>query len=319
MGLFGRREPSPEPIREEPPRKHGLFSSSSRHEPTSTRTSTSSHHRHSRGSASSYDRRHSRSSSRSPSRRTSNGGGFLSRLGGNRNEHDPAVLEARERVHDAERAEREADRALEEARLSVREAREHVKRLEVEAKEDSRRAKVKQTQAKEMSKMGRSLGRSVADTGYWCFAIGTANNFCGHAAVFDRELDRQKTISGALVRYKGKVQAETYRMPVDTTVPKRGGGCQPIVSTNSGVFVLHELFVDNGLVLIFESPHRFLYSLLPLLTFTEFRTQAQRIIQKFLSTPEKFVSNSCIRQIFTTIRLGIDKNTQPPEAQDPGK
>ncbi|KLP06124.1 uncharacterized protein Y057_3119 [Fusarium fujikuroi] len=68
-------------------------------------------------------------------------------------------LEARERVQDAERAEREADRALEEARLSVREAREHVKRLEVEAKEDSRRAKVKQMEAKEMSKMGRSLGR----------------------------------------------------------------------------------------------------------------------------------------------------------------
>ncbi|KLO81146.1 uncharacterized protein LW93_4719 [Fusarium fujikuroi] len=66
---------------------------------------------------------------------------------------------ARERVQDAERAEREADRALEEARLSVREAREHVKRLEVEAKEDSRRAKVKQMEAKEMSKMGRSLGR----------------------------------------------------------------------------------------------------------------------------------------------------------------
>jgi hypothetical protein len=41
----------------------------------------------------------------------------------------------------------------------VRDAREHVKRLEVEAKEDSRRAKMKQTQAKEMSKMGRSLGR----------------------------------------------------------------------------------------------------------------------------------------------------------------
>ncbi|KAM0233115.1 hypothetical protein ACHAP5_010504 [Fusarium lateritium] len=153
MPLFGRREPSPEPIREEPPRKHGLFGS--RHEPAPV---THSSTRHSRGSSSSHART-STSSSRSPDRRRSTGGGFMSRLGGGRKDLDPAVLEARERVQNAEMAERQADRALEEARLSVREAREHVKRLELEAKEDSRRAKMKQTQAKEISKTGRSLGR----------------------------------------------------------------------------------------------------------------------------------------------------------------
>ncbi|KAK2683931.1 hypothetical protein RAB80_001877 [Fusarium oxysporum f. sp. vasinfectum] len=159
MGLFGRREPSPEPIREEPPRKHGLFSSSS---PPRAHLRTNIHILPPpplpRFSLILRPSTLPLIIPAPPSRRNSNGG-FLSRLGGNRNEHDPAVLEARARVQDAERAEREADRALEEARLSVREAREHVKRLEVEAKEDSRRAKVKETQAKEMSKMGRSLGR----------------------------------------------------------------------------------------------------------------------------------------------------------------
>ena len=159
MPLFGRREPSPEPIREEP-RKHGLFSSKSKHEPAPVHASGSSrHNRHSRGSSSSYDHRYSSSSSRSPDRRRSGGGGFLSKFGGNRNQDDPAVLDARDRLHSAEMAEREADRALEEARISAREAREQVKRLEIESKEDSRRAKMKESQAKEMSKMGRKIGR----------------------------------------------------------------------------------------------------------------------------------------------------------------
>lgn len=59
----------------------------------------------------------------------------------------------------AETAEREADRALLAARGSVREAREHVRRLELEAEEEARRAKIKQSQARDISKRGKQLGR----------------------------------------------------------------------------------------------------------------------------------------------------------------
>ena len=50
--------------------------------------------------------------------------------------NDPSVVAARQRVSDAEAAEREADRALMQARIAVREAREHVERLEREALEE---------------------------------------------------------------------------------------------------------------------------------------------------------------------------------------
>lgn len=45
-------------------------------------------------------------------------------------------MQARERVLQAENAEREADRALFAAKAAVREARDHVKRLEREAAEE---------------------------------------------------------------------------------------------------------------------------------------------------------------------------------------
>jgi vacuolar-type H+-ATPase subunit H len=72
---------------------------------------------------------------------------------------DPSIVQARERVMNAETAEREADRALESARIRVREAREEVRRLELEAKEEARRAKIKQYHAREVSKRGKQLGR----------------------------------------------------------------------------------------------------------------------------------------------------------------
>ena len=50
--------------------------------------------------------------------------------------NDPSVVAARQRVSDAEAAEREADRALMQARAAVRDARDHVKRLEQEALEE---------------------------------------------------------------------------------------------------------------------------------------------------------------------------------------
>lgn len=78
---------------------------------------------------------------------------------GNDNDMDPSILQARERVTNAEAAERDADHALETARQSVREAHEHVRRLELEAKEEARLAKIKQHHAREVSKRGKQLGR----------------------------------------------------------------------------------------------------------------------------------------------------------------
>jgi len=57
--------------------------------------------------------------------------GFL-----HRNQQDPSIIAAKERVSRAEVAEREADKALNHARASVREAREVIKRLEREAAEE---------------------------------------------------------------------------------------------------------------------------------------------------------------------------------------
>lgn len=145
-GLFSRHaEPAHQPVQpayEEPPRKHGLFGS--RHQ--------------SPGRAPSAATRSTRSSSlsSSPDRTGRRSGGLLHR---NRDEMDPSIIEARERVMGAEHAEREADRALMAARASTREAREHVRRLELEAKEDARLAKIKQHHAKEVSKRGKQLGR----------------------------------------------------------------------------------------------------------------------------------------------------------------
>lgn len=53
-----------------------------------------------------------------------------------RNQEDPSIVDARQRVASAEAAEREADRALVQARTAVRDAREHVKRIEMEAAEE---------------------------------------------------------------------------------------------------------------------------------------------------------------------------------------
>lgn len=175
-GFFSRREPSretvPEPVYEETPKKHGLFQ---RRDPspsptTSTRStgrrtslsSVSTYHTagHNEGGGLGLFRRGT-DASLSTQRR-----GMLRRSFGNGNgngnvnhEDDPSVLDARQRVQNAEAMEREADRALEEARASVRDAREQVKRLEVEAREEARRAKIKQHQVREVSKLGKALGR----------------------------------------------------------------------------------------------------------------------------------------------------------------
>ncbi|MCJ1306730.1 hypothetical protein MMC25_000373 [Agyrium rufum] len=80
--------------------------------------------------------------------------GFL-----HRNTEDSSITAARERIVQAEQAERNADRALMEARAAVKAAREHCRRLELEAAEEARLAKIKQKEAKNMTKKTRTLGR----------------------------------------------------------------------------------------------------------------------------------------------------------------
>ncbi|KAI1181207.1 hypothetical protein F4777DRAFT_573278 [Nemania sp. FL0916] len=152
MPFFSHRRPEDEVVEEPAPlpeKKHSLFSSRNRtpSPPVSqARSSISSNSRHSDATS-------------NPSRHRS----VLSRTFGHGNSSnpdiDPSILQARERVMNAENAEREADRALDAARLRVREARAEVKRLELEAAEEARRAKIKQYHAKEVSKRGKQLGR----------------------------------------------------------------------------------------------------------------------------------------------------------------
>ncbi|KAI1806900.1 hypothetical protein F4811DRAFT_508573 [Daldinia bambusicola] len=152
MPLFSSRRPEedvveePVPERTEKRHSHGLFGSRHRSpSPATTRSSTTNSSRHSDAS--------------SPSRHRS----VLSRTFGHGNttnpDIDPSIVQARERVMQAESAERDADRALESARVRVREARAEVKRLELEAAEEARRAKIKQYHAREVSKRGKQLGR----------------------------------------------------------------------------------------------------------------------------------------------------------------
>ncbi|KAI8961777.1 hypothetical protein F5Y11DRAFT_324849 [Daldinia sp. FL1419] len=153
MPLFSSRRPEeevvdePVPERTEKRHSHSLFGSRHRSpSPASVgRSSTTNSARHSEGS--------------SPSRHRS----VLQRTFGHGNttnpDIDPSIVQARERVMQAEAAERDADRALESARIRVREARAEVKRLELEAAEEARRAKIKQYHAREVSKRGKQLGR----------------------------------------------------------------------------------------------------------------------------------------------------------------
>ncbi|KAK3290282.1 uncharacterized protein B0H64DRAFT_61977 [Chaetomium fimeti] len=173
MGLFSRHAepahepaPQPQPTYEEPPRRHGLFGSK-HHSPTHAPTNAT-HSTRSSTTTSSPDRstggifRRSTDASHNPSgHQRGSGNGLLHRTfgNGNREEMDPSIVHARERVMGAEAAEMEADRALIAARESVREAREHVRMLELEAKEEARRAKIKEHHAKEFSKRGKMLGR----------------------------------------------------------------------------------------------------------------------------------------------------------------
>ncbi|KAK4102313.1 hypothetical protein N658DRAFT_506500 [Parathielavia hyrcaniae] len=167
MGLFSRHaEPVPQqqPVYEQPPKKHGLFGSRHQSPPPSQATNSSrgaysvSPDRDRSGSGGVF-RRSTDASHNGSSQRSS--GGLLHRTfgNGNRNDLDPSIVHAQERLRGAQAAETEADRALMAARESVREAREHVRRLEVEAQEEARLAKIKQHHAKDLSRRGKQLGR----------------------------------------------------------------------------------------------------------------------------------------------------------------
>lgn len=165
MPFFSSRKAEDEVIEEPAPlpeehKRHGLFGSRRERSvsPSSTvRTSTTSNSRHS--GTSSYHTSPG-SAAGGASRKSS----LLHRSFGHGNsvEMDPSIVQARERVLNAENAEKEADRAMDAARMRVREAREEVKRLELEAKEEARLAKIKQYHAREVSKRGKQLGRKFS-------------------------------------------------------------------------------------------------------------------------------------------------------------
>lgn len=173
MPFFSRHEPEPAPVVEEPPRKHGLFSSRQEpapavqqpQQPQKKHGLFGSHRDPSPGttaSNASYNGTNRNGYSNSPTRNSAEGkrhSGLLSKFGSN-DRTDPSIVQAREQVLSAEAAEREADRALMAAREAVRNAREHVRRLEIEAEEEARLAKIKQHQAKDISKRGQQLGRT---------------------------------------------------------------------------------------------------------------------------------------------------------------
>ncbi|KAF8586663.1 hypothetical protein K439DRAFT_923342 [Ramaria rubella] len=109
--------------------------------------------------------RNRNSSSPSPEGSPKRSGSILSRFHENSHDStptfapDPAIKAARQKVTDAENAEKGADKALELARRAVREARQHVKDLEAAALEEARRARAKQKEAKNIRKGADRLGR----------------------------------------------------------------------------------------------------------------------------------------------------------------
>jgi hypothetical protein len=142
MPLFSSRheEPIQDPPADAPKRRSTLFGRNRDVSPTSTSRTSRSSTTHNNNNNSASPRR----------------SGLL-----HRRDEDPTIIAARERVQNAEAAERDADRALAAARVAVREAREHIKRLEREAAEEARLARIKQDQAMSMTKRGKGLGRRL--------------------------------------------------------------------------------------------------------------------------------------------------------------
>ncbi|KAF8893450.1 hypothetical protein BD779DRAFT_1506321 [Infundibulicybe gibba] len=155
MPFFTKSPSQPEPEKSKSPQSNSFFSRSSQSPPAPKRGTNSTSPR--RGFFGRHGSSLNRQNGTTRSARTNNNGGFFSM--GNNHGKDPTILAARQKVTDAEAAEKEADRALMQARAMVQEAREHVKILEREASEDARRAKAKQAEAKLVSKTASGLGR----------------------------------------------------------------------------------------------------------------------------------------------------------------
>ncbi|KAJ6257437.1 hypothetical protein Dda_7221 [Drechslerella dactyloides] len=149
MGLFSSNREAEHPNHEAAPRRSSTGGSRTSSQSPRRGGSIFSRHRHDRDSSpESLDTR------RTNSTRGSGNGMF------HRNGHeDASIAGARQRVIDAEVAERDADRALMAARAAVKDARGQVKALELEAKEEARLAKLKQRAAGDISKRARPLGK----------------------------------------------------------------------------------------------------------------------------------------------------------------
>lgn len=145
MGLFDRKEAQTVPAQPPPQTRASVDSSRgglfSKHRRTSSPSSSE---------VSPVGARHSTTSS------TTGGLGSVFRRG---RAEDPDIVDARQRVAAAEKAERDADAALMQARTAVKAAREHVRQLERDAAEEARLAKIKQGQAKDLSNRAKPLGR----------------------------------------------------------------------------------------------------------------------------------------------------------------
>jgi hypothetical protein len=151
MPLFKRAATPPPPPPPEPER-HGLFGRK-KTPPQNT--------------AAGYDHR-GNSLDNGVSRSGSTGGGLFHRnhspeatpmAGGRLN--DSSIANARQRVAQAEAAERQADQAMMASRAAVAQAREQVKILEREVEAETRHARMKQQEASTISKGASRLGRHM--------------------------------------------------------------------------------------------------------------------------------------------------------------
>lgn len=160
MPLFGNRQRSAERdapvydnrVDDRPNRKGSIFSRNRSTSPTHYDERDNTHNRTNGSGGSFFNRRRSSSSSGNSRQNVTRDGSRVagstntgSGLFGNRNgrtlhnprmSKDPSIIAARQRITDAEEAERSADQALLGARAAVRAAKEHCKMLEREAEEE---------------------------------------------------------------------------------------------------------------------------------------------------------------------------------------
>ncbi|KAK6336073.1 hypothetical protein TWF696_001642 [Orbilia brochopaga] len=149
MGLFGSNREAESTNQDAAPRRSSTADSRTSSQSPRRGGSIFSRHRHERETSPD-----SLNTKRTGSTRGSGSGGMF-----HRDHEDASIAGARQRVIDAEVAERDADRALMAARAAVKDARNQVKALELEAKEEARLAKLKQRAAGDISRRAKPLGK----------------------------------------------------------------------------------------------------------------------------------------------------------------